>query len=75
MSSDDNIINFKLEESDFIQLCDLLKRVGLCENGGHAKAEISEGNVLVNEKIEMRKRCKIKSNDIVRFAEAKILVD
>ncbi len=57
----------KLDGNDYIALCDLLKITGLCENGGHAKAVISEGMVKVDDKVELRKRCKIVANQIVEF--------
>ena len=56
-----------LNGSEFIALCDLLKRTGMCANGGHAKAMISEGQVKVDGKVELRKRSKIINNQIVEF--------
>ncbi len=56
-----------LGENEFIALCDLLKRIGMCENGGHAKAMIAEGKVKVDGKVELRKRCKIVANQIVEY--------
>ncbi len=56
-----------LEGREHIALCDLLKRMGMCENGGHAKAVIGEGQVKVNGKVETRKRCKITPGLVVEF--------
>ncbi len=65
-----------LDGRDNIALCDLLKRVGFCENGGHAKTVISEGQVKVDGKVELKKRCKILPNQIVEFENqlVKVLV-
>lgn len=56
-----------LEGRDFIALCDLLKTMGLCETGGHAKMVISEGLVTVNGEVELRKRCKIVADQVVSY--------
>ncbi|HDH34561.1 MAG TPA: RNA-binding S4 domain-containing protein, partial [Nitrospirae bacterium] len=46
----------------------------MAESGGEAKAVISEGQVLVNGKVETRKRKQIVSGDIVEFRNEKIRV-
>jgi len=56
-----------LDGREFIALCDLLKRMGMCENGGHAKAMIGEGQVKVDGKVELKKRCKIVGNQVVEY--------
>ncbi len=68
------MITINLEGSDYIQLCDLLKAANLCQTGGHAKLVISEGEVKVDGKTEFRKRCKIKSGQIVEYNQEKIQV-
>jgi ribosome-associated protein len=65
---------FKLENSEFVELSRLLKFVGLCESGGISKAEIAKGRVKVDGQVELRKRCKIRSGQIVEFQGNKILV-
>ena len=65
---------FKLENSEFIELNHLLKVMGLCESGGMANVAISEGQVLVDSKVELRKRAKIRSQQIVEFKGRKIIV-
>ncbi len=65
---------FKLENNEFIELNRLLKFVGLCESGGMSKVEISLGRVKVDGKVELRKRHKIRSGQIVDFQGNKILV-
>ncbi len=59
---------FNLEDKEFIPLCDLLKRVGFCQTGGHGKMVIADGEVLVDGEVELRKRCKIRSGQVVEFA-------
>ena len=56
---------FKLEKNDFIELNDLMKRTGMCESGGRAKILITEGRVTVDGRVETRRRCKIRSGQIV----------
>ena len=65
---------FHLNDSDFIALCDLLKRVGACENGGEAKAVIADGQVVVDGRVETRKRCKITKDQCVEYNGEKIKV-
>jgi len=50
-----------------IELCKLLKIANMVGGGGEAKAMISEGNVLVNNKIEVQKRKKIRRGDIIEY--------
>ncbi len=57
-----------------IELCQLLKFAGLAENGGGAKAIISEGRVLLNGVVETQKRKKIMGGDRVTLGEETIVV-
>ena len=57
-----------------IELYKLLKFEGMSDSGGEAKAVIAEGQVLVNGKVETRKRKKIVSGDIVEFGNEKIRI-
>ena len=57
--------NFALEGHDFIELHQLLKVTGICDSGGMAKVLIADGRVKVDHKIELRKRCKIYSGQLV----------
>ena len=68
------MIEFELEGHEFIALNDLLKVVGLVESGGLAKTLIAEGMVSVDDNIELRKRCKIRANQIVEFQGEQIKV-
>ncbi len=65
---------FKLENSEFIELHHLLKTMGLCESGGMAKAVIAGGLVKVDGMMETRKRCKIRSGQTVEFEGRKVIV-
>ena len=66
---------FKLEGKPFATLCDILKRVGLCQTGGHAKTVIADGLVKVDNEIELRKRCKIKEGQIIEFEGQRIKIE
>ncbi len=66
---------FDLEAHEYIALNDLLKVEGLCASGGIAKSAIADGLVKVNGKVELRKRCKIRSGQIVEFSEHKIIIN
>lgn len=59
-------IKFKLEK-DYIELNKLLKVTGLCATGGIAKVVIDEGSVKVDNKTELRKRCKIRKSQKIDF--------
>jgi ribosome-associated protein len=66
--------DFILEGSEYIELNRLLKVTGLCESGGMAKAVIADGRVKVDDKVELRKRCKIRKGQIVEFEGHKIFI-
>lgn len=66
--------SFKLEGHEFIDLNNLLKVTGLCESGGLAKKLIAEGLVTVDGKVELRKRCKIRTGQCVSFNGEQISV-
>jgi len=57
---------FKLAGKEFIELNNLMKLTGMCDSGGMAKTMIAEGRVMVDGNVEMRRRCKIRSGQIVR---------
>ena len=57
-----------------IELCKILKFESMVSSGGEAKSVIAEGQVLVNGKIETRKRKKIVSGDVIEFGKEKILI-
>ena len=57
-----------------VELYKILKFEGMTTSGGEAKSVIADGRVIVNGKVETRKRRKIVSGDIIEFAEEKILI-
>ena len=63
-----NKITFKLNpKEDFIQLLMLLKIKQMAQTGGHAKIIIESGVVKVNGDVELRKRKKLRTGDLVEF--------
>jgi len=66
-------MNFQLE-GDYVELCDLLKLLGLTSTGGHAKMVIAEGEVTVNGQVELRKRYKVRVGDEVSFSSQRIRI-
>lgn len=67
-------MEFELAGHEYIELKNLLKVVGLCENGGMAKQVIDEGLVRVDGAVELRKGCKIKKGQTVAYAGKTIKV-
>ncbi len=57
-----------------IELYKILKFGNMVASGGEAKYVISESQVIVNGKVETRKRKKIFSGDVVEFGKNKIRV-
>ncbi len=57
-----------------IELYKILKFENLVDSGGEAKYVISEGQVMVNGKVETRKRKKIFSGDVVEFGKNRIRI-
>jgi len=57
-----------------IELYKLLKFESMVTSGGEAKSVIAEGKVLLNGKVETRKRKKILSGDIINFANETIRI-
>jgi ribosome-associated protein len=57
-----------------IELYKILKFKNMVASGGEAKYVISEGQVLVNGKVEIRKRKKIFSGDVVEFGKNRLRI-
>jgi len=57
-----------------VELYKILKFEGMTSSGGEAKLVIEQGLVLVNGKVETRKRKKIISGDVIEFASEKISI-
>lgn len=68
------MLKFELTKSEHIALCDLLKIMKLCESGAVAKHEIADGKVKVNGVVELKKRAKIISGQVVEYKREQIKV-
>ncbi|HPO20390.1 MAG TPA: RNA-binding S4 domain-containing protein [Rubrivivax sp.] len=66
-------IDFELR-GEFIPLDALLKATGLADSGGRAKALVAAGQVQVDGHTELRKTCKLRAGQQVRFADAHIRI-
>lgn len=68
-------MEFKLREGEeYIQLTQLLKAVGIAENGAMAGQMVLDGLVKLNGKNESRKRAKLRSGDVVSIFEEEITI-
>ncbi|KAF1055594.1 MAG: putative protein YbcJ [Stenotrophomonas maltophilia] len=67
------ILEFDLD-GDYVELKQLLKLADLLTSGGEAKMVISEGLVLVDGAVELRKACKIRAGQVVEFNDSQIRV-
>lgn len=63
-----------LEGREFVALCDLLKLTRLVESGGVAKHLIADGQVEVDGQVELRKRCKIRPGQVVKYKGTSVKV-
>lgn len=61
-------------ESEFIELNQLLKLVGVCNSGGEGKAIVSQGLVRVDGEVELRRTCKIRAGQVVTMEDLRIEV-
>ena len=66
-------IDFELR-GDHIPLAALLKAAGIADSGGHAKAMVASGQVLVDGQPELRKTCKVRAGQTVAVGDAVIRV-
>ncbi|MEN9612927.1 MAG: hypothetical protein RLZZ628_3741 [Bacteroidota bacterium] len=74
-NKDIEIHSFQLNGKEYIELNQLLKFVGLVESGGQANHFIVDGQVKVNEVVELRKRNKIRVGFQVAFDGHLIVVE
>ncbi|MCK9420682.1 MAG: RNA-binding S4 domain-containing protein [Nitrospirae bacterium] len=65
---------FKLEGREYIELNDLLKVTGLFASGGMAKTAILEGRVTVDGNRELRRRCKLRTGQVVGYEGRTIVI-
>ena len=65
------VVEFELE-SEYVELNQLLKLVGLCDSGGAGKALVASGEVQVDGQVELRKTCKIRAGQRVECHDVHI---
>ena len=66
-------IEFTLQ-SEYVELCNLLKLTGLADSGGRGKAMVAESLVKVDGQLESRKTAKIRAGQAVECADTLIKV-
>ena len=66
-------IEFQIK-GEYVELCNLLKLVGLAESGGRGKALVAEGAVKVDGQPESRKTAKIRAGQVVECLGIEIKV-
>lgn len=59
---------------DYVELNQLLKLAGLCQSGGAGKVVVAQGAVQVDGRVELRKTCKIRAGQRVRWGQQEIMV-
>ena len=71
-----NRIVFTLrEDEEFIPLIALLKATGVVYSGSEAQEVVAAGMVLRNGEVELRKRAKITSGEVIFFQNYEIVVE
>jgi ribosome-associated protein len=60
--------------TEYIELCNLLKLVDLADSGGRGKAMVADGLVKVDGELELRKTAKIKAGQIIECEGKRILI-
>lgn len=66
---------FKIQDGyEYIQLNQLLKMLGHVDTGGEANQRILNGEVLVNDAVEIQKRKKLRPGDKIEFQGKFIII-
>lgn len=60
--------------SEYIELCNLLKAVGIADSGGQGKMMVADGLVKVDGEVDLRKTAKIRANQLVEIGVQAIQV-
>ena len=69
------IVEFALEAPhQHVELCNLLKLVGVADSGGQGKALVASGEVMVDGQPEERKTAKIRAGQTVDVACANVRI-
>lgn len=66
-------MNFEIQ-TEYIELCKLLKAANVVMSGGEGKEVVALGLVSVDGQLETRKRCKIRPGQLVKFEHEQINV-
>ncbi len=66
-------VEFELQ-TEHVELCNLLKLVGLADSGGRGKMMVAEGLVKVDGELELRKTAKIRAGQVVQCEDTVITV-
>lgn len=61
-------------QGDHIELNQLMKLTGFCASGGAGKMLVGAGLVMVDGSVELRKTCKIRAGQLVRYGDKEIMV-
>lgn len=67
-------MEFSLQGKEYIELNKLLKFLNIAESGGFANQMITDGVVLLNKEVETRKRCKLRTGDVVSIKDEEIQI-
>jgi ribosome-associated protein len=65
---------FDLEGHEYIALNQLLKMMGLVETGGEANIRVDDGEVMVNDAVELQRRKKLRPGDKVFYNNYEIII-
>ncbi len=66
-------VDFQLR-GEFVELCNLLKLVGVADSGGRGKALVAAGEVRLDGQVESRKTAKIRAGQVVECQGVRIRV-
>jgi ribosome-associated protein len=66
-------LNFELR-GEYIELIKLLKLLQIAESGGQAQIFVENGEVVLNNEIEHRKRAKLRRGDLVEIFDCIIKI-
>jgi ribosome-associated protein len=66
-------LEFELQ-GEHVELCNLLKLVGLADSGGRGKQMVAEGLIKVDGQAESRKTAKIRAGQVVSCGDVSIQV-
>ncbi len=66
-------MKYELKE-EYIELYKLFKLLDLVDSGAEAKLIVADGHVKRNGEVELRKRAKIRSGDVIEVADVTVEV-